>query len=808
VIVVGMNWQQNLLNQFKKSGIADFWDEFLFERGAPRPSQIKIHPSIKLRKWLSEWRLSRRLLALVLTAVMATGLASCGGSSSNGSTATILKPSRSKLVEVSPPFTIQTLRQALEANQPQVKILSPRSDQVLGDTEVKVELQVKDLDLYKDADLGLGPYLQVWLDNQPYSQVYDPAAAKQLRLENLAPGTHTIRAFAVRPWHESFKNEAAYAQTTFHVFTKTPENQPHPGQPLLTYNYPQGVYGAEPVLLDFFLTDAPLHLVAREDAKDNISDWQIRCTINGDSFTFDRWEPIYLKGLKPGKNWVQLELLDEKGNLLPNAFNNTVQVITYEPGGTDTLAQLTRGELTADAARKIVDPNYVPPAPPAEPEPEVIEPEVVKPEVIEPEVTEPEVTEPEVTEPEVIAPGLVVPEVKTPEQTEPEVKTPVKTPASPPASEPKATEPKVTETEPAKIAPLLKPEVPAPDLTEEPKPEAMPPEVMPRSRGAASRPGLRGRFNQTQPQVKTSEPPMNSAQSGDEAEVDSIPAFQPPIPPAKVVPDRVMPVSPTLEPLKQEQKASQEFEKPSPTKRFTPAPPAPVKAPEVKPEPKASEPKVFEPKALEPKPTESQPAKFNQQDAKDQVTSQFKAMEKRINRALQPSQTPSQVSKPELVKPLDQPDVDNALDSAPEPVQPIPLPSQLKAPSAPSSVPSKTVPVPVQTELEALESEPVESPFSLSRPPNSMNKTKTKPDMFGALNQVKAFFEGLKRPAKEEPLIAPLLQPSQTESSPPPPASVLSAPTTDDPTVIDNLIDALPDSLRQSIREELVTESH
>jgi tetratricopeptide (TPR) repeat protein len=28
-------------------GVADFWDEFLFERGAERPSQIKIHPSIK-----------------------------------------------------------------------------------------------------------------------------------------------------------------------------------------------------------------------------------------------------------------------------------------------------------------------------------------------------------------------------------------------------------------------------------------------------------------------------------------------------------------------------------------------------------------------------------------------------------------------------------------------------------------------------------------------------------------------------------------------------------------------------------------
>jgi hypothetical protein len=29
-------------------GVADLWDEFLFERGAERPSQTKIHPSIKI----------------------------------------------------------------------------------------------------------------------------------------------------------------------------------------------------------------------------------------------------------------------------------------------------------------------------------------------------------------------------------------------------------------------------------------------------------------------------------------------------------------------------------------------------------------------------------------------------------------------------------------------------------------------------------------------------------------------------------------------------------------------------------------
>lgn len=280
-------------------------------------------------------------------------------------------PITRKLSEVSPPSVLQELRRDLEIYQPQVKILSPRPDQVLQDNQVSVRFQVRDLPLFK-SDLGLGPHLHVFLDNQPYQAVYSTDVP--LVLTDLAPGTHTLRVFASRPWHESFKNEGAYAQTSFHVLAKTGENQPLRDQPLLTYSRPQGNYGAEPVLLDFYLTNAPLHLIAQESREDDIKDWKIRCTVNGESFTLEDWQPIYLKGLKPGQNWVQLELIDEKGNAISNAFNNTVRVITYEPGGTDTLSQLVRGELTAIAARTLVDPNYTPAPPPSTPAAQPIEP--------------------------------------------------------------------------------------------------------------------------------------------------------------------------------------------------------------------------------------------------------------------------------------------------------------------------------------------------------------------------------------------------------------------------------------------------
>jgi len=265
--------------------------------------------------------------------------------------------STADIIEVSPPEVIQQLRPALEKYQPQVSIISPQMDAVLEDNTISVQLRVEDLPLFKDSGLGMGPHLHVILDNQPYQAVYD--LSQPLTFPDLSAGTHTVRVFASRPWHESFKNEGAYAQTTFHIFTKTQDNSPSSTLPLLTYSRPTGSYGAEPVMLDFYLTNAPLHLVAQESSRDNISDWKIRCTVDGTSFTIDRWQPIYLKGLKPGKNWVKLEFLDEQGNPVQNAFNNTARLITYEPGGQDTLSKLVRGELKAVDARFIVAPDYV-----------------------------------------------------------------------------------------------------------------------------------------------------------------------------------------------------------------------------------------------------------------------------------------------------------------------------------------------------------------------------------------------------------------------------------------------------------------
>jgi hypothetical protein len=306
-----------------------------------------------------------------------------------------------KVSEVSPPSVIQQLKPLLDKYQPQVSIVSPRPNEILQDDTVSIQFNLKDLPIYKDEKLGLGSHLHVFLDDQPYRAVYD--VSQPVVFKDLAAGTHTIRAFAGRPWHESFKNDGAYAQTTFHVFTKTPNNNPDPKLPLLTYNRPQATYGAEPILLDFYLNNAPLHIVAQENDKDDVADWRVKVTVNGDSFMLDRWQPIYLKGFKPGKNWVQLEYVDEKGNPVPNVYNNTARVFNYEPNGEDALSKLVRGEIPFDQAVSIVDRNYKPAVttPEVTPTPEAtpIVPPVVEKEPAEPEVLPPNDAIKEVTEP-------------------------------------------------------------------------------------------------------------------------------------------------------------------------------------------------------------------------------------------------------------------------------------------------------------------------------------------------------------------------------------------------------------------------
>ena len=334
--------------------------------------------------------------------------------------------SKSNLAETATPSVIQELALQLEQYNPQVKIISPQKAQIFNRSDISVRLEVRDLPIFQDDKLKLGNHLELILDNEPAQPIYD--ATEPVLLENLTPGNHTLRVLAARPWGESYKNEGAYAQTTFSVLTETNDNRPDFNLPLLTYSNPTGTYGAEPILLDFYLTNAPLHSIAQQDP--NIQDWRIKVTVNGESFLLENWQPVYLTGFNQGENWIQLELIDEAGNNISNVYNNTVRVIDYDPEQIDTLGKLVSDRLSPEEAQPIVEQTYY-----IQPvgEPEIIEPSIETEEILEPTVTEKSKT---------LTPGVAKPTVAETTENQSEI------PRSEISSQPQVIP--ITETEPAK----------------------------------------------------------------------------------------------------------------------------------------------------------------------------------------------------------------------------------------------------------------------------------------------------------------------------------------------------------------------
>ena len=383
-----------------------------------------------------------------------------------------LTTTQGPLSEVNIPIGITKLAPSLERFQPQVQILSPQAGEVLNDDRVTVKIQVKGLPIFKSQELGLGNHLDVILDQQTYQGVYD--LAQPLVFKNLAAGTHTLRVFASRPWHESFKNPGAYAQTTFDVLTKTAENNPDPQQPLLTYSRPTGTYGAEPIMLDYYLTNAPVHSV--EGGSASIPDWKIRATVNNQQFMIDRWSPVYLQGFKVGKNWVRLELVDDRGTPIPNVYNDTVGIVTYDPGLNDTLSKLTRGELSDDLSRSLVDPNYVviKPTPPPAPTPVIVPaPAISTPPVI-PSAPIPSPVIVPIPQPIVIpAPAIVTAPKSIPVPSTPAIQIPSPTPIIIPTPAPVVVQPIPTPSPIVVPAPIpVAKASPAPIVVEQPQPIA------------------------------------------------------------------------------------------------------------------------------------------------------------------------------------------------------------------------------------------------------------------------------------------------------------------------------------------------
>ena len=334
-------------------------------------------------------KLSRLLLVscVLLLAVSAMGLAGCSSdmnaNTANANTsatpAASPTPAAQVLSTVERPQTVKdkmSQRGEQDAAAPALKFVEPKEGETVNGSTVHVKLDLagdlKGYQPHKDPATGMGNHIHVILDNQPYEAYYELGQPFELR--NVSEGAHTIRVFASRPWHESYKNAGSFQLVSFTVkgggdaskptttgggqkmadntnaakpaatpaASASPSTSPTPGpegkdmqpstggavdrsKPLLTYSRPKGEYkGADTdaIMIDFWLSNAKL--------QGDGGDYRVRYSVDGGEAKYiDKWEPIWLTGWTAGKHTVKLELVDKSGNVVDNGgYNSTSRDIT------------------------------------------------------------------------------------------------------------------------------------------------------------------------------------------------------------------------------------------------------------------------------------------------------------------------------------------------------------------------------------------------------------------------------------------------------------------------------------------------
>ncbi len=154
-----------------------------------------------------------------------------------------------------------------------------------------------------------GQHVHLVVNDRPYQAIYD--LDEPVVLDDLPAGTHVIRAFPGRDWHESVKEPAAFDQVV--IVVGDDEIDTFVG-PSLVYSRPQGLYEgveADSILVDFFA-----HGIELGDGA-----YQVLFTLNNDqTFRIAEWRPWLLVGLGKGEHVLRMELFDELGERVETPF--------------------------------------------------------------------------------------------------------------------------------------------------------------------------------------------------------------------------------------------------------------------------------------------------------------------------------------------------------------------------------------------------------------------------------------------------------------------------------------------------------
>ena len=209
-----------------------------------------------------------------------------------------------------------------------LKIVSPKTDDVIAippaeagqpaatGAPVEVRIELTGYETFQDPATKQGQYVALMLDNFAtvfaYTDVTKPWVFKKI-----PKGTHTLRAFPMRPWGESIKDAAAFAAVTFSVGEKDGKNVNEPGAPILTVVSPRGKVKGDSgrVLLDFVVAGCPITEKGAE-----LASCRVRYKVDTEKeVTLSKPEAVWLENVAPGKHAYVVGITkDDK--IVPGAF--------------------------------------------------------------------------------------------------------------------------------------------------------------------------------------------------------------------------------------------------------------------------------------------------------------------------------------------------------------------------------------------------------------------------------------------------------------------------------------------------------
>jgi hypothetical protein len=351
-------------------------------------------------------KLSARLYAFAaacaLVALSAAACATADNANSNTTATTNVAPPTTAtppqvLSEVDRPQKIKDMmagRGEQDEAKPTLRFVEPREGSTVAGSTVKVRLalsgDLKGYQPHKDPATGMGNHIHVILDNSPYEAYYNLGEPFELR--NVTEGKHTLRVFASRPWHESYKNDGNFQLVSFTVKGGGDATKPtttSTGQTMADNKNANATRNANTANTNAANTNAPkpnagaanantanTNATAAPEGKDmppsqagdvdrtkplltysrpkgeykgadadaimidfwlsnaklqgDGGDYRVRYSVDGGEAKFiDKWSPIWLTGWTAGTHKVKLELVDKSGNVVDNGgYNSTERTIT------------------------------------------------------------------------------------------------------------------------------------------------------------------------------------------------------------------------------------------------------------------------------------------------------------------------------------------------------------------------------------------------------------------------------------------------------------------------------------------------